>query len=158
MPDSIYFDREGTVIKRSLLPGGLWPLLDMAVERVAQGLDADALRVDFAARRRTLSSWQIPVEDLAALTAGLVRLANADSPLTRAAVTTLVWARVTQGDYLHSPSIEALRESEQRTKPLVSAVAQLQTPSNRRGARLRFLQRINEYADGLAEARDEGAG
>ncbi|WP_405664112.1 TniQ family protein [Streptomyces sp. NBC_00079] len=102
--------RSLTVLNRSLLPGGQWPLLDTAVEIVAQELDAAALHVDFAARRRTLSTWQIPVEDLAALTAGLVRLANAESSLTRTTATALVWARVTQGDHLHSPSVEALRE------------------------------------------------
>ncbi|QDN93773.1 hypothetical protein FNV61_09125 [Streptomyces sp. RLB3-6] len=84
--------RSLTVLKRSLLPGGLWPLLDTAVESVAQGLDADALHVDFATRRRTLSTWQIPVEDLVPLTVGLVRFANVESPLTRAPVTALVWA------------------------------------------------------------------
>jgi hypothetical protein len=141
--------RSLTVLKRSLLPGGLWPLLDTAVAKVAQELDADALPVDFAARRRTLSTWQMPVEDLASLTVDLVRLANAGSPLTQAAVTALVWARVTQGDYLHSPAVQALRKAQESTKPLVAAVGQLQTPGNRRGARLRFLQRINEYADGL---------
>lgn len=147
--------RSLTVLKRSLLPGGLWPLLDKAVESVAQELDADALRVDFAARRRTLSTWRIPVEDLAALTVGLVRLANVDSPLTRAAATALVWARVTQGDHLHSPPVEALSEAQQSTKPLVSAIGQLQTPGNRRGARLVFLQRINEYADDFAQALNQ---
>lgn len=148
--------RSLTVLKRSLLPGGLWPLLDTAVEIVAQELDAAALHVDFAARRRTLSTWQIPVEDLAAITVGLVRLAKAESSLTRTAATALVWARVTQGDHLHSPSVEALREAQRSTKALVSAIGQLQTPSNRKGTRLRFLQRINEYADGLAHALDEG--
>lgn len=142
--------RSLTVLKRSLLPGGLWPLLDTAVEAVAQELDTAALHVDFAARRRTLSAWQIPVEDLAALTVGLVRLTNVESSLTRAAVTALVWARVTQGDHLHSPSVETLRDAQQSTKLLVSAIGQLQTPCNRRGARPRFLQRISEYADGLA--------
>ncbi|MGW2606492.1 TniQ family protein [Streptomyces mirabilis] len=145
-----------TVLNRSLLPGGLWPLLDTAVETVAKELDAAALRVDFAARRRTLSTWQIPVEDLAALTVGLGRLADAESSLTRAAATALVWARVTQGDHLHSPSVEALREAQRSTQSLVSAIGQLQTPSNRKGTRLRFLQRINEHADGLAHALDEG--
>ncbi|NUK33590.1 TniQ family protein [Streptomyces lunaelactis] len=142
--------RSLTVLKRSLLPGNLWPLLDTAVETVAKGLDADTLRVDFAARRRALSTWQIPIEDLAALTAGLVRLTNVESPTTRTAATALVWARVTQGDHLHSPAIEALRKAQQSTKPVVAAIGQLQTPSNRRGARLDFLQRINDYADGLA--------
>lgn len=82
----------------------------------------------------------------------MVRLANVESPLTRAAVTALVWARVTQGDHLHSPPVAALRETQQSTKALVAAIGQLQTPSNRKGARLRFLQHINEYADGLAQA------
>ncbi|TQK79686.1 TniQ protein [Streptomyces puniciscabiei] len=149
--------RSLAVLKRSLLPGGLWPLLDTAVETLAQELDADPLNVNFAARRRALRTWQIPVKDLAALTEGLVRLANVESPLTRAAVTALVWARVTQGDHLHSPSIEALRRARQSTKPLVSAIGQLQTPSNRRGARLRILQRISEYADDFAQALNEGA-
>lgn len=148
--------RSLTVLKRILLPGGLWPLLDTAVEAVAQELDAAALHVDFAARRRTLSTWQIPVEDLAALTVGLVRLTNVESSSMRAAVTALVWARVTQGDHLHSPSVQALRDAQQSTKPLVSAIGQLQTPCNRRGARFRFLQRISEYADCLTQTRIEG--
>ncbi|MDX2600360.1 hypothetical protein PV330_10005 [Streptomyces caniscabiei] len=147
-----------TTLKRSLLPGGLWPLLETAVEVVAHGLDADTARVDFATRRQTLRTWQIPVEDLTALTLGLVRLSNVDSPLTRAAVTALVWARVTQGDHLHSPSVEALRETQKSTKDLVSAIGQLQTPGNRRGARLRFLQRIGEYADDLTQACDSDNG
>ncbi|MDX3538155.1 TniQ family protein [Streptomyces sp. MB09-01] len=142
-------ERSLTVLKRSLLPGDLWPLLDAAVETVAKELDTTALRVDFAARRRTLSTWQIPAEDLEALTAGLAHLANVDSPLSRAVVSALVWARVTQGDYLHSPTVEALRQAQQSTKLVVAAIGQLQTPSNRRGARLRFLLRINDYADGL---------
>lgn len=148
--------RSLTVLKRILLPGGLWPLLDTAVEAVAQELDAAALHVDFAARRRTLSTWQIPVEDLTALTVGLVRLTTVESSSMRAAVTALVWARVTQGDHLHSPSMQALRDAQQSTKPLVSAIGQLQTPCNRRGARLRFLQRISEYADCLTQTRIEG--
>ncbi|KUN06933.1 hypothetical protein AQI96_32430 [Streptomyces canus] len=148
--------RSLTVLKRSLLPGGLWPLLDTAVDTVAQEMDAAPTHVDFAARRRTLSTWQMPVEDLSALTVGLVRLANAESSLTGAAVTALVWARVTHGDHLHSPSVEALRAAQRSTKALVSAIGQLQTPSNRKGTRLRFLQRINEYADGLSHALDEG--
>ncbi|MEU3786450.1 TniQ family protein [Streptomyces sp900129855] len=148
--------RSLTVLKRNLLPGGQWPLLDTAVETVAQELEAAARHVDFATRRRTLSTWQIPAEDLAALTVGLVRLADAESSLTRTAATALVWARVTQGDHLHSPPVEALREAKRSTKALVSAIGQLQTPSNRKGTRLRFLQRINEYADGLARALDEG--
>ncbi|WP_171109870.1 MULTISPECIES: hypothetical protein [Streptomyces] len=150
--------RSLTVLKQSLLPGGLWPLFETAVESVAQGLDADASRVDFAARRRRLSTWQVPVEDLAGLAAGLVRLVNVESPVTRAAVTALVWARVTQGDHLHSPPVQALREAQQSTKPVVAAIGQLQTPSNRRGARLLLFQRINEYADGLAQACHEGYG
>ncbi|AYV26218.1 hypothetical protein EES41_05745 [Streptomyces sp. ADI95-16] len=147
--------RSLTVLKRSLLPDGLWPLFDTAVEMVARGLDHDTRHVDFAARRRSLSTWQIPADDLAALTADLVRLANAESPLTRAAVTALVWARVTQGDHLHSPAVEALRTTQQGTKPLVAAIGQLQTPGNRKGARLRFLQRINDYADDLARVCNE---
>lgn len=150
--------RSLTVLKQSLLPGGLWPLFETAVESVAQGLDADASRVDFAARRRRLSTWQVPVEDIAGLAAGLVRLANVESPVTRAAVSALVWARVTQGDHLHSPPVQALREAQQSTKPVVAAIGQLQTPSNRRGARLLLFQRINEYADGLAQACHEGCG
>lgn len=142
--------RSLTVLKRRLLASGLWPLLDTTVETVAQRLDADALRVDFAARRRALSTWQIPVEDLAVLTAGLGRLTNVESPTTRTVATALAWARVTQGDHLHSPAIEDLRKAQQSTKPVVAAIGQLQTPSNRRGARLQFLQRINDYADGLA--------
>ncbi|MCX5076947.1 TniQ family protein [Streptomyces sp. NBC_00513] len=142
-------ERSLTVLKQRLLPGGHWPLLDVAVETVAKELDTAALRVDFAARRRTLSTWQIPAEDLEALTAGSASIANVNSPLTQAIVTALVWARVTQGDYLHSPTVDALRQAQQSTKLVVAAIGQLQTPSNRRGARLRFLLRINDYADGL---------
>ncbi|WP_405532677.1 hypothetical protein OG592_35295 [Streptomyces avidinii] len=110
--------RSLTALKRSLLPGNLWPLLDTAVETVAKELDADTVRVDFAGRRRALSTehLQIPIEDVAALTEGLVRLTNAESPTTRTAATALVWARVTQGDHLHSPAIGALRKAEQSTK------------------------------------------
>ncbi|MEH0420756.1 hypothetical protein [Streptomyces sp. B21-083] len=147
-----------TALKRSLLPAGLWPQFETAVEVVAHGLEVDTRRVDFAARRHTLRTWKIPVEDLDALAHGLVRLASGTSPLTRAAVTAIAWARVTQGDHLHSPSVEAFRESRHGTKALVSAIGQLQTPSNRRGARLRFLQRIDEYVDVLAQACDSDRG
>lgn len=143
------------ILKRVLAPTESWEMFDNAVDQVACALDSDVLRIDYARRRHALASWQLPDAQWTELCDGLGKFRNAPTSPSPKAATALVWAEVTQGDYLHSPALNALRQHGQGTKHLVSAVNQIRASDVRRGDKTELLHRINHYASRLAFACDQ---
>jgi hypothetical protein len=78
---------------------------------------------------------------------------GATSP-TRDTATVLIWTHVTQGDHLHSPMLDALRESGCSTQRLVASINQLRTPANRKGGKRELMRRLETYSDLLSTACD----
>ncbi|MCM1965908.1 hypothetical protein [Streptomyces sp. G1] len=70
------------------------------------------------------------------------------------AATALIWAQVTQGDYLHSPDLTALRNFGRDTTHLVASANQLLAGSGGRGDKAQLAKRLDDYAKRLAIACD----
>lgn len=131
---------------------------DRAVEQVARTLDGSTPRISYAQRRRTLATWQLPEDDWAALCEGLTTLKGRPTSPSSQAATALVWAHVTQGDYLHSPVLTALRRAGESTTRLVAAVNQTRRASGSTGDRTHLLHRLGHYADQVALVCDQSPG
>ncbi|MEU1891195.1 hypothetical protein [Streptomyces pristinaespiralis] len=142
-------------LERQLAPADARKLFDQAVQRVARALDSDSQRVDYAQRRRLLSSWRMPKADWKRLCQGLGRLGNGPLSPSPEAATALVWAKVTEGDYLHSPVHNALREAGQSRTHMVAAVNQMRVAAKRNGEKSLLLRRLDDYATCLALACDQ---
>ncbi|MFG3172354.1 TniQ family protein [Streptomyces sp. NPDC048200] len=145
------------VIKLELNSQDLWPDFEQAVENVASHLDCSTDRVHYGRRRELLSSWQVPEGDWAEICLDLLQFGQGVTSPTRDTATVLIWARVTQGDHLHSPILGALRESGSSTQRLVASINQLRTPANRKGAKRELLSRLETYSYVVAAACDRPA-
>ncbi|WP_432167032.1 hypothetical protein [Streptomyces sp. bgisy031] len=147
------------VVTHELTGNGLWPAFERGVESLASQLDATTDRVDYSRRREYLETWRVPVADWTELCHGLSQFRQGISSPTEETATVLIWAQVTQGDHLHSPVLNALRQSGQNTHRLVASISQLRTPANRKGSKLELLHRLEAYAARLAALCDQtGAG
>lgn len=142
------------VLKQQLTPRHLWPAFDHAVAEVAGRLDSPAHRVNYAQRRDFLATWQIPAANWEELRHDLDALGQEYTSPTPKTATALIWAHVTEGDYLHSPALQSLRRSGHSTRQLVASIGQLCTPANCKGSKRELLRRLNQYAVGLAAVCD----
>ncbi|MCX4734097.1 TniQ family protein [Streptomyces sp. NBC_01363] len=141
-------------VKEKLTPHHLWPLLEKSLEDLADHLDCDTPRIDYQHRRATLRNWRLPDADWHELIGGLGPFWQSVTSPSNDAATVLIWAEVTQGDHLHSPLLESLRESRHSTHHLVASINQIRTPANRKGAKRTLLRRIEAYATRLAPSCD----
>ncbi|MFF4386821.1 hypothetical protein ACFY0G_08525 [Streptomyces sp. NPDC001552] len=125
---------------------GSWERFLAGVDAVAAELDRQEQRIDYARRRGALTDWAIPEERWAVLTGDLP---NAQA--VRRAASVLVWARVTEGEYLFSPLIRAGGygprldggpDLGRETKDLTGA---------RRGDKARLLERLALYSEEIAD-------
>ncbi|MFD7027444.1 TniQ family protein [Streptomyces sp. NPDC059917] len=142
------------MLKRMLASAASREAFEYAVEQVAQYLDSDPVRIDYARRRRALATWQLPDPDWAELCDGLRQFAGGRTSPNPDAATALVWAQVTNGDYLNSPAINTLRQLRQDTKHIVASVNQLRASAGRNGGKARLLRRLDCYAGRLGLACD----
>ncbi|MBT2401380.1 TniQ family protein [Streptomyces sp. ISL-100] len=142
------------ILKRLLTPDGLWNMFDLTIHQIADHLDSAPNQVDYARRRHALRAWQLPQADWEHLRQDLPRLRERAASPDLSAASALIWARVTCGDHLHSPAVNAARASGPSAALLVSRIGQLQTPANRRGAKLQLLHRLDAYADALTSRCD----
>ena len=128
------------------------------MEHIARGLDSDAHRINYAARRRALQTWEIPEADWAALCAD-PRPAHPGPhmrPQDPGIGTVLIWEGVTQADHLHSPLLTRMRK-QGTMRQLSARVAHFRTPSSRTGHHLVVLGRIQQYTALLATQCDRNA-
>ncbi len=130
-----------------------------AVEQVARVLDEQPHRIDYANRRSILSSWHLPGANWSDICSGLETLRGRATSPGPAAATALIWAQVTQGDYLHSPALGAIRSSGRSTAPVVTTVNQiLHAAKCHRGEKAKLADRLRLYADLLADTCDRSTG
>ncbi len=132
---------------------GLWPAFEEAVEQIAEFLDADPHRVDYANRRRILASWRLPLDDWITMSdgiPGLERLREAANPTIGSA---LVWAKVTEGERIRSPVVLDLRQRGEDTQTLAQRMACISNSVGRPTLRLR--RRLHLYAERLADSCDK---
>ncbi|WP_257153898.1 TniQ family protein [Streptomyces lunaelactis] len=146
------------ILKRVLAPTESWEAFDQAVDQVACALDSHTLRINYAERRHALASWRMPDADWITLCEGLSQFGCEPTSPRPPAAAALVWAKVTQGDYLHSPALSALRRSGQNTAHLVAAVNRMRTAAGRKGAVGQLLHRLDQYASRLALTCDQSQG
>lgn len=142
-------------LKRLLGTMELWAEFDRAVEQVACALDSDPQRIDYANRRHALSSWRLSDASWNVLCEGFKTFRGGPTSPSPTAATALLWARVTQGDYLHSPVLNVQRNSGRDTTLVVASMNQLLHGAyHRRGEKFRLVERLDRYAERLAIACD----
>jgi hypothetical protein len=147
------------VLKRVLDPTKSRAEFDRSVERIACDLDSDPQRIDYAKRRRALRSWRLSEAAWSELSDGLNTFSGAPTSPSPAAATVLVWAQVTQGDYLHSPVLRDLRASGGDTKYVVASLNQvLRAACRRKGEKALLADRLGHFASRLALVCDQTRG
>ncbi|WP_369184940.1 TniQ family protein [Streptomyces sp. Y1] len=145
-------------LRPQMARGTLWGDFETRIENIAQRLDDDKDRIDYARRRTALADWQMPADHWAELTAILsprfVRMAGETGRLT---ATVLLWTELTQAEYAHSPVLTAMRRCGTDTSRLVDNIAQTYTPVNQTATvRLVLRGRLDTYAARLSTHIDEG--
>ncbi|MFF9777478.1 TniQ family protein [Streptomyces sp. NPDC013978] len=147
------------ILKQVLGTKKSWAEFDRAVERIAYALDSDPNRIDYANRRRAMFLWHLSDAAWTELRDGFKNFRGGPTSPNPTAATALLWAHVTQGDYLHSPALHALRDSGRDTTPVVASVNQLLRAASRsRGEKALFVDRLEHYASRLARACDHTHG
>lgn len=147
------------ILKKVLGATESWAEFDRAVERIAYALDSDTNRIDYASRRRALSSWHLSDAAWSELCDGLNTFRGGPTSPSPTGATAVLWAQVTQGDYLHSPALHALRDSRRDTTPVVASVNQIVRAACRsRGEKALLADRLEHYARRLARACDHAHG
>ncbi|MFF2514383.1 TniQ family protein [Streptomyces sp. NPDC058086] len=134
----------------------LWSRFEEIAERLVQHLDELPRRVNYARRRRSLATWQMPRTDWAALCDGLPqanRLTSLDDIMLG---TVLVWAEATQSDYLLCPLLRASGTARTDLTRLADKTARFLSPANRNDTRLELLHRVADYAKALGSYCDNG--
>jgi hypothetical protein len=131
----------------------LWPDFEARVDQIADCLEADPNRIDYGQRRRALATWTMPDEHWRALTAAIPRLRRLHERADADLGTVLTFCQVTQGHYVHSPTIRARPRGAARAA-LVGELGPLMADDLRK-ERLRLHQRVTAYADHIAEACDQ---
>ncbi|WP_344390550.1 hypothetical protein [Streptomyces vastus] len=131
----------------------LWPDFEARVDQIADCLESDPNRIDYGQHRRALATWSMPDEHRRALTAGIPRLRRLHERADADVGTVLTFRQVTQGHYVHSPTIRARSRGAARAA-LVGKLGPLMAGDLRK-ERLRLHHRVTAYADHIAEACDQ---
>lgn len=132
---------------------GLWPVFEEAVEHIAEFLDANAQRVDYANRRRRLDSWRLPADDWLAMSEGIPGMKRITREANPTIGSALVWAEVTEGERIRSPVVLDLLQRGEDTQVLAVHMAQIGNGVG--GSTLRLRRRLHLYAERLAVSCDE---
>ncbi|WP_392872750.1 TniQ family protein [Streptomyces sp. LN499] len=139
---------------RQLKAGGLWPLFAYATEQIANELDSQEDRVDYANRRKKMENWHLPGTDWRVLFDGLDRLGGMHDRADPRIASVIIWSDVTQDAAINCPIITALRGVGD-SRALTSRTSALHEADLGSGQRTRMRQRLNRYASHLAKACDQ---
>ncbi|NUP20857.1 MAG: TniQ family protein [Streptomyces sp.] len=134
----------------------LWPRFERVTEQLADYLDKLPQRTNYTRRRRFMANWTMPYGDWLALSSGLAQGNRLTSRHGTAIGTVLVWAEVTQAEYLLCPLRQRLRRSGTDTAPLIDEVSQYFTHANQRRGRLELRRRLQPYVRELGNRIDTG--
>ncbi|WP_329258578.1 TniQ family protein [Streptomyces sp. NBC_01478] len=134
----------------------LWPRFEHATDQLADYLDRLPQRTNYAHRRRFMANWTLPYEDWLALCSGLAQGDRLTSRHGAAIGTVMVWAEVTQAEYLLCPLLQRWRRSGTDAGPVIDEVSKCFTPANQRGGRLELRRRLHTYVHELSSRIDAG--
>ena len=132
-----------------------WSRFVEVAEQLACHLDQLPRRVNYALRRRTLATWQMPHSDWTELCDGLPQANRLTSRYGTMLGTVLVWAETTQSDYLLCPLLRAPRTAGTDLTRLIDKISQLLTPANQKGRSLEFLRNVAKYSRDLGAHCDK---
>lgn len=130
-----------------------WQILQAGVQAIAQEIERAQNRVNYARRRQILALWTIPDDAWEQMTYDMSP--RICTQRQRKISTIVVWARVTEGDYLLSPLVrdEVCGRYQPQGKPISKGVAAF--VSARTGERGILGERLGRYAERIAQWCDE---
>jgi hypothetical protein len=149
--------RTMAVLRKQIPNDTMWQEFEAAVEQIAHTLDNNPEHINYANRRRAMTTWEMSEADWKRLCAGIPKMGRmaTQNPLIG---TVLVWSEVTQADHLQCPSLNALRQTDApEARRVCDRVAQLLTPSRQTAGSLELRHRLKQYATDLAARCDTGA-
>ncbi|WP_327713628.1 TniQ family protein [Streptomyces sp. NBC_00464] len=132
----------------------LWPLFTHIVEEIADELDAQKDRIDYANRRLRMGSWCMPDTDRDRLFDSLHRLERLRTQMVPRFMSIVVWSDVTRGEPSRSPFAVAVR-SAVGTQALTTLIGHFHEANLGHGQRFRLRQRLALYATYLARSCDQ---
>ncbi|WP_095850012.1 hypothetical protein [Streptomyces sp. Ag82_O1-15] len=134
----------------------LWPRFEHATDQLADYLDRLPRRTNYANRRRLMANWAMSYDDWLALCSGLAQSDRLTSRHGVAIGTVMVWAEITQAEYLLCPLLQRLRRSGSDSDSLIDEVSKCFTPANQRSGRLELRRRLQTYVHELGSRIDAG--
>lgn len=134
---------------RRLSDARLWPLFTHIVEQIADDLDAQENRIDYANRRRRMGSWCMPDSDRDRLFGNLHQLERLRTQMDPRFMSIVVWSDVTRGEPPRSPFAVAVRSAGD-TQGLTTLIGHFHEVDLGHGQRFRLRQRLAPYATHLA--------
>jgi hypothetical protein len=142
------------VLGHRLTDARLWPLFTHIVEQIADDLDAQENRIDYANRRHRMGSWCMPDSDRDRLFGNLHRLERLRTQMDPRFMSIVVWSDVTRGEPSRSPFAVAVR-SAGGTQALTTLIGHFHEANLGHGQRFRLRQRLALYATYLAGSCDQ---
>ncbi|MFE7780069.1 TniQ family protein [Streptomyces nigrescens] len=142
------------VLGQPMAVAGLWPAFERAVDDIARLLDEQELRIDYAHRRRTMANWRLARGTWRDLCAGIPGLEQQGATGDLNVGEALIWSRVNEASYLHSPAVTVHRSASTAPGRITCTAGQiLRRP---RTSYTALSQRLERYAGLIARACDEG--
>lgn len=165
------------------IPGGWWAVAETSIRRlisrpgdfahftttmdtIANEVDATPQMVDYQRRRDALSRWAIPLGDWNEIMGQLRRrhwipITYTHGDWQRRIKSTLIWTRLTQGDYQLAPLVLADKTNDRPRDQFMNAVSQALRDNHtvdlaRDTRRTRLTRHLTIYADKLANLIDTG--
>ncbi|MGB8939660.1 MAG: hypothetical protein WCD21_05385 [Streptomyces sp.] len=142
------------VLGQPLEQAGLWPDFEQAVDDVANMLDEQEPRVDYARRRRTMAIWRLSRSTWVELCAGIPGLEQQGASGDLNVGEALIWSWVNEASYLHSPAVTVHRSAS--TAPDRISCTAGHIIRRPRHSYTTLSQRLECYAASIARACDEG--
>ncbi|NUR03655.1 MAG: TniQ family protein [Streptomyces sp.] len=147
-------DNAQRMLGHRLADSHLWPLFTHTVEQIADVLDAQENRIDYANRRRSMRHWRMPDTDRDRLFDNLHRLEHMQTQADPRITSIIVWSDVTQSEPLRCPIVVAARSAGD-APALITAASHLHEAYLGHGQRYRLRRRLNLYATYLARYCDQ---
>jgi hypothetical protein len=133
-----------------------WGNFERAIGRVAEELDRDTGRVNYARRRRVMRDWRMPQSDLQILCAGIPRVTRTVAQMPIEMFTVVLWMQVNQAEYKDCPLLGEMRlvGQDHGFYKKLSAFLYAAAPKS---ARLQLRCRLEAYAVRLGVLCDESS-
>ncbi|MFI6457468.1 hypothetical protein ACIBF6_38670 [Streptosporangium amethystogenes] len=145
------------MLRRQIAGTDLWEEFESVVEQLANSLDQTRNRPNYTRRRQALQDWEIPLAHWQSICSDVHQAGPYLGPQDPAIGTVLIWAKATEAEHLHSPTLTKLRHQEgSAARTPNNKIALFRTPATRTGSNLLIRTRIDTYARALAARCDLG--